>query len=118
HKSLFDPATNLDIGQRYLGTLMSDPSIGGNLLLLAIAYNAGSGNLAKFRHVLQHDDPLLAIQNVPSDETRGFIERVLANYWIHLVKLGGATASLRDLASGRWPVYHWADADFDLSFLN
>ena len=39
--SLFDPSTNLDLGQRYLRTLMRDPNIGENLLLLAVAYNRG-----------------------------------------------------------------------------
>ena len=108
--ALFDPATNLDLGQRYLAALMDDPAIGENLLLLAIAYNTGSGNLAKFRHVLEHGDPLMAMESVPKNETRGFIERVLANYWIYRAKMGADTSSLTDLADGRWPLYRWEDA--------
>ena len=91
-KSLFDPATNLDLGQRYITALMVNPAIGANLLLVAAAYNAGAGNLAKLSNILDHEDPLLAIESIPTDQTRGFIERVLANYWIYLgPKLRGPT---------------------------
>jgi soluble lytic murein transglycosylase-like protein len=105
--SLFDPSTNLELGQRYIRTLMQDPKIGENLLLLAVAYNGGNGNPAKFRQMLEHDDPLLAIESIARGETREFIEQVLANYWIYRARLGGDTASLSDLADGRWPTYHW-----------
>jgi len=108
-KSLFDPSTNLDLGQRYLRTLMRDPNIGENLLLLAVAYNRGAGNPSRFRQMLDHDDPLLAVESLPTEETRGFIEHVLANYWIYRARLGGDTSSLTELADGRWPIYRWVD---------
>ena len=108
--SLFDPSTNLEIGQRYLRSLMNDPNIGENLLLLAVAYNRGSGNPARFRQMLDHDDPLLAVESIKTDETRGFIQHVLTNYWIYRARLGGDTSSLTELADGRWPRYRWADA--------
>jgi soluble lytic murein transglycosylase len=107
--SLFDPSTNLEVGQRYLRTLMADPNIGENLLLLAVAYNRGSGNPARFRQMLDHDDPLLAVESIKTDETRGFIQHVLTNYWIYRARLGGDTSSLTELADGRWPLYRWAD---------
>lgn len=109
-RSLFDPSTNLDVGQRYLRTLMNDPNIGENLLLLAVAYNRGSGNPARFRQMLEHDDPLLAVESIKTDETRAFIQHVLANYWIYRARLGGDTSSLTELADGRWPLYRWGDS--------
>ena len=112
-KALFDPATNLDLGQRYISALMGDPAIGENLLLVAAAYNAGTGNLAKLGAILGREDPLMAIESIPNDETRGFIERVLANYWIYRARLGADTSSLSDLAEGRWPRYRWDDAAND-----
>jgi soluble lytic murein transglycosylase-like protein len=105
--SLLDPATNLELGQRLIGTLMRDPNIGENLLLLAAAYNGGSGNPAKLARILEHDDPLLAIESLPKEQTREFIHRVLANYWIYRARLGADTASLTDLADGKWPLYRW-----------
>jgi soluble lytic murein transglycosylase-like protein len=107
--SLLDPSTNLDIGQRFIRTLMQDPNIGENLLLLAVAYNRGPGNPSQLRQMLDHDDPLLAVESIPAEETRTFIEHVLANYWVYRARLGGDTSSLTDLADGRWPLYHWDD---------
>ncbi len=110
--SLLDPATNLEIGQRFIRTLMQDPNIGENLLLLAVAYNRGPGNPSRLRQMLDHDDPLLAVESIPKNETRTFIEHVLANYWVYRARLGDDTSSLTDLADGRWPLYHW-DNDSD-----
>jgi hypothetical protein len=59
--------------------------------------------------MLDHDDPLLAVESLPTEETRGFIEHVLANYWIYRARLGGDTSSLTELADGRWPIYRWVD---------
>jgi soluble lytic murein transglycosylase-like protein len=114
-RSLFDPSTNLDVGQRYIRALMRDPNIGDNLLLLAIAYNGGSGNPGKFRKMLAHDDPLLAVESIPADSTREYIKHVITNYWIYSTRLGGDTTSLTDLAEGRWPLYHW-DYGINASF--
>jgi len=107
--SLLDPSTNLDVGQRVIRSLMQDPNIGENLLLLAIAYNRGPGNPAQLRQILEHDDPLLAVESISKDETRTFIQHVLANYWVYRARLGGDTSSLTDLADGRWPLYRWDD---------
>jgi soluble lytic murein transglycosylase-like protein len=109
--ALFDPSTNLDVGQRYLKILMKDPNIGENLLMLAVAYNGGSGNPAKLRHILEHEDPLIGIESIQTTETREFIQHVLVNYWIYRARLGGNTDSLTDLADGRWPVYKWSESE-------
>jgi soluble lytic murein transglycosylase-like protein len=105
--SLKDPSTNLDVGQRVIRSLLEDPNIGENLLLLAVAYNRGPGNPAQLRQMLVHDDPLLAVESIPKDETRTFIEHVLANYWAYRARLSGDTTSLGDMAEGRWPLYSW-----------
>jgi soluble lytic murein transglycosylase len=109
--SLLDPATNLELGQRLIATLMQDPNIGENLMLLAVAYNRGSGDPAKLQKLLDHDDPLLAVESISKTETRTFIKNVLANYWIYRARLGGDTSSLTELAEGRWPLYRWDAAD-------
>ena len=43
---------------------------------------------------ITRDDPLLFIESLPSLETRLFIERVLANFWIYRERLGQDTPSL------------------------
>jgi hypothetical protein len=46
---------------------------------------------------------------MPSRETRLFIERVLANYWIYQNRLGQSTSTLDAVASGASPIYDRQD---------
>ncbi len=104
---LFDPANNMELGQRYLAELMASPDINNNLFLLAAAYNAGPGALSKWRRE-QLDgvtDPLLFIESLPYAETRDYTAKVLANFWIYRLRLGQATSSLDAVAAGAWPLY-------------
>jgi soluble lytic murein transglycosylase len=106
-KALFDPVFNLTLAQRYVAQLLKDPNVKGDLMMLAIAYNAGPGNLAKYRAQAGEDlDPLLFIESIPGRETRQFIERVLTNYWVYQQRFAQSSPSLDALASGAWPVYH------------
>ena len=57
---------------------------GGNALLVAAAYNAGSGNVRRW--VAQNGDPRLPgadvlrwIEDIPFSETRNYVQRVLEN---------------------------------------
>jgi len=96
-----DPATNLELGQRYLAQLLSSSRVDNNLLSLLIAYNAGPGNLNKWKkrwHKI--DDPLLFIELLPSGETRSYVEHVLANYWIYRLRDKQQTPSLDAIVAG------------------
>ena len=105
-KDLFDPSVNVDLGHRYLRTLLGDPDVGGNLFLLVTAYNGGPANAARWRKSINDGgDPLLFIESIPFGETRAFIERVMANYWMYRTRLGLPTRSLSAIASGEWPLY-------------
>ncbi|WP_448189144.1 lytic transglycosylase domain-containing protein [Azospirillum sp. sgz301742] len=104
--ALFDPANNMELGQRYLAEVMAMPEVGNNLFLLAMAYNAGPGTLSKWRREMDDvTDPLLFIESVPYGETRDYVGKVLANYWIYRMRLGQPTTSLDAVAAGGWPVY-------------
>jgi soluble lytic murein transglycosylase-like protein len=77
-----------------------------NLIFLAIAYNGGPGNMAKWERKSDHrDDPLLLIESLPSRETRSFVKRVLTNFWMYRDRLGQSSPSLDALAAGEWPLY-------------
>lgn len=103
---LFDPSANIALGQRYLTHLVEDESVHGDLFLLAAAYNGGPAKVAEWRRrINDHGDPLLFIESIPSRETRGFVERVLANMWIYEQRLGQPTPSLDEVAAGNWPAY-------------
>lgn len=112
-RALFDPAVNLELGQRYLEYLIEDPATRRNLFFIAAAYNGGPGNLRKWRDFAGYnDDPLLFIESIPSRETRIFIERVLTNLWVYRFRTGQPAPSLDAVLSGDWPLYSPLDAQY------
>ena len=103
---LDDPEISVSLGQEYIGHLLNHPGIEGNLFYLLAAYNAGPGNLQSWiKSGASSDDPLLFVETIPSRETRHFVSRVMANYWMYRLRLDGNTPSLAMVASGEWPVY-------------
>ncbi len=101
-----DPATNLSMGQRYIESLVESQGSARNLFLVAAAYNAGPGNLSRWRDVLKDvDDPLLFIESIPAGQTRAFVARISANYWIYRMRLGFDVPSLDAAAAGKWPLF-------------
>ena len=78
----------------------------GNLFHLAVAYNAGPGNLRKWlRKARFEGDPLLFVETIPWRESRLFVERVLTNFWIYRERLREDSPSLDAAATGHWPIY-------------
>lgn len=109
------PALNIALGQKYLDKLLKDDAVKNNLFRLAVAYNAGPGNLAKWEKALDYEnDPLLFIETLPAAETRLFIEKVMTNYWIYRLKYKQTTHSLEMVASGEWPLYAAQDSFHDI----
>lgn len=103
---LKSPEVSLDLGQDYVEELLNSPLVGQDLLSLAIAYNAGPGKLAKWKaERADIDDPLLFIESIPYAETRAYVERVLANYWIYRMRFDQPNESLYALAEGKWARY-------------
>lgn len=108
---LFQPEFNIDIGQKYVLYLLSDTTIGNDLMLAITAYNGGPGNLRKWlRRTDFNDDPLLFKEALPARETRMFIEKVFTNLWIYRAQLGQDAPSLDAIVAGRWPLYVPRDA--------
>ncbi len=106
---LFDPGYNLELGQKYLRYLLANGMVKGNLFKLTVAYNAGPGNLQNWQKLVDvKDDPLMFAESLPSGETRVFIERVMANYWIYQLRMGRPAGSLDQVAAGAWPLYRAA----------
>lgn len=103
---LKSPEVSLDLGQDYVEELLNNPLIGQDLLSLAIAYNAGPGTLAKWKaERADIDDPLLFIETIPFSETRNYVERVMANYWIYRMRFDQPNESMQALAEGKWARY-------------
>jgi soluble lytic murein transglycosylase-like protein len=103
---LTDPAINLALAQQYVLDLMNDERVNGNLFYFAVAYNRGPGALAHIKgRTGSRADPLLFVESIPNGGTRGFIHKVLTNYWIYRLRLGQPTPDLDALAAGEWPIY-------------
>ncbi|MGD9537579.1 MAG: transglycosylase SLT domain-containing protein [Alphaproteobacteria bacterium] len=102
---LNEPEVSIALGQSYIEHLAEAPEVKGGLFRLIAAYNAGPGALGRWQESLDHDDPLLFIETLPSRETRDLIQRVAADYWIYKMRLGEPTPSLDDVAANRWPRY-------------
>ena len=98
---MYDPEVNLALGQRYLSELLKSSRVDNNLLSLLIAYNAGPGNLNKWKRQWGSvKDPLLFIELLPSGETRRYVEHVLSNYWIYRMRDKQETPTLDAVVAG------------------
>jgi soluble lytic murein transglycosylase len=107
---LHDAAFSLELGQRYVHYLARHEVVDGNLIRLLAAYNAGPGNLQKWLPASGHrDDPFLFIESIPVDETRGFVQRVMAYSWIYASRLGLPAPTLDQLAAGNFPKFAGTD---------
>ncbi len=105
--ALHDPAVNLEIGQKYIEKLLMQDHVEAELFSLVVAYNAGPGNLRRWKKELADvaDDPLLFIESLPMAETRAYTERVMANYWIYRLRLRQPVPSLDAVIEGQWAQY-------------
>jgi soluble lytic murein transglycosylase len=77
-----DPQYNILLGNHHLSELLDE--WGGNAVLVAAAYNAGSGNVRRW--VRENGDPRLPgadvlrwIEDIPFSETRNYVQRVIEN---------------------------------------
>jgi len=77
-----DPGYNVLLGSHYVSQLMDE--WGGNAVLVAAAYNAGSGNVRRW--LAANGDPrspgadvVRWIEEIPFSETRNYVQRVLEN---------------------------------------
>jgi len=121
-QALNDPEINMMVGQDYLTYLMKGQAIQGDMISLLVAYNAGPGNLVKWRKRFESNtraqksalsakgkatfsDPLLFIETMPIEETRNYVAKVLSNYWIYRLRAGEELISLTHLVKGQSPRY-------------
>lgn len=81
---LYDPATNLDLGMRYLAGLVDRYGGGPGAVALAIpSYNAGAGAVDKWLGQRGSWDLDLFIEAIPYDETRKYTQSVFGRWWAY-----------------------------------
>lgn len=107
---LSDPYFNVDLGARHIDDLLKNPMIAQDMMSMLIAYNAGPGNLKRWRERWPEasDDPLLFIELLPARETRDYVEKVLANYWIYRMRFGQDVPTLVALYNDQPAIYRVA----------
>jgi len=102
---LFDPAYNMTLGQRYIARLLD--RYNGSLVQLAAAYNAGPGKVTAWTAARdgKESDSLMFIESMRAPETRSYVKRLLAYYWMYHRRYDRPAPSLDEMARGGWPVY-------------
>jgi soluble lytic murein transglycosylase len=88
---LMEPATSIRIGAAYLGDLLT--RFGGSAALALAAYNAGENAVGRWRAAGPPLDEF--IEEIPYDETRGYVKRVLRSYASYRLLAGTASAQAR-----------------------
>jgi len=86
-----DANYNALLGSTYLAGQLQ--KFDGSLALAAAGYNAGAGNAAKWMAAFgdpraSNVDPVVWVELIPFEETRRYVQRVLANYVIYRARLG------------------------------
>ncbi|MGE0421155.1 MAG: lytic transglycosylase domain-containing protein [Reyranellaceae bacterium] len=104
----YEPSFNVSMGQQYIRSLLGGDGYSNDLIKAVAAYNAGPGNVNRWMASDAANDPLLFAASIPINETRGFVEAVISNYWIYQLRMGKPTPTLDQLAQHQWPRY--ADA--------
>lgn len=86
-----DPAYNALLGSSYLAAQLK--RFEGSLVLAAAAYNAGGGNANKWIEKFgdprsSKTDAVVWVEQIPFQETRKYVQRVLGNYLVYRSRLG------------------------------
>ncbi len=77
---LLNPQFNIEMGARYFSSLMREHQ--QDYMKALASYNAGSGNVRKWKKRYPVDNPLLFVDLIPFDETREYVAGILRNhYW-------------------------------------
>lgn len=79
---LNDPNDNIKLGTWYLDYTHQEYS--GNSMLAIASYNAGPGAVAGWVTKKGMGDPDEFVENIPYNETRGYVKSVFENYWNYL----------------------------------
>lgn len=92
--TLTDADSNIRLGTSYLGQMAE--RYGGNQVLATAAYNAGPHRVDAWLPEKGSIDARIWIENIPFNETRGYVRRVLAADTIFHWRMTGETRRLSD----------------------
>ncbi|GAB2568018.1 transglycosylase SLT domain-containing protein [Dyella jejuensis] len=90
--SLYDPATNIELGTRYLAQMAE--RFDGSPWLASAAYNAGAARVNQWVDARGNLPPDLFVATIPFKETREYVARVMYYSVIYDWRLHGAAAPI------------------------
>jgi soluble lytic murein transglycosylase len=93
-ETLTNPESNIRLGTSYLGQMAQRFS--GNRVLATAAYNAGPHRVARWLPEKSAEDARVWIENIPFNETRKYVKRVLAAQAIFHWRMTGQVRRLSD----------------------
>lgn len=93
-QTLTNPETNIRLGSSYLGQMAARYS--GNQVLATAAYNAGPHRVDRWLPDDGNIDARIWIENIPFNETRKYVKRVLAAQTIFHWRMTGEVRRLSD----------------------
>ena len=92
--TLTNPAANIRLGTTYLGRMVE--RFDGNRVVATAAYNAGPNRVDEWLPITQPVDTRVWVENIPFNETRGYVRRVLAAETIFHWRMTGEMRRLSD----------------------
>lgn len=108
---LHDNSINISLGEGYLEYVMRLNIIDGSVAKALMAYNAGPGNVSKWKAKIEmSDDTLMFIEATPNTQARQYVKKVMTNLWIYHKRLNQAAPTLHKLAFDKEPTYEPQDS--------
>ena len=92
---LQDPATNIQLGSRYISEMLE--KFDHHIPLAAAAYNAGPHRVEKWVTDRPYKDPILWVEMIPFQETRGYVQRAMYFHSMYDRRLNGQASRITEL---------------------
>ena len=96
-----DPAYNVRLGTTYLR--QNRKRLGGSLPLALVAYNAGPSRAKNWKaefgnpRAMSLDDAIDWVEQIPFNETRNYVKKVMANHQVYRARILGTRPNLGSL---------------------
>jgi soluble lytic murein transglycosylase len=93
-QTLLDPAANVALGTTYLAQMLA--RYNNHLVLATAAYNAGPSRVDRWLPDFTALPAEAWVDSIPFNETRGYVQRVLASQAVFHWRMSGETARISD----------------------
>jgi soluble lytic murein transglycosylase len=78
---LFAPQVNIELATWYISRLLKQYD--GDVEMMLMAYNAGSGNVSKWKKDIRYSEDGITIHTIPFKETKEYLKKVKRYYTMY-----------------------------------